>query len=507
MFFWFKNLKIRNKLLLMSAFVFVIISLTAFAGIYGMAKTQRSAKIMHGFTIQSASYLSAMDVATDNITTALWFIAHAPAHQRKTYKTDIRENEKKLLLTIERYEKHYAAYAPELTDILKKHGKESLIDEETKTLEDIKKVLSIYKELYDEAIKAALLDRADESMGALRMTSALKGTVSEGFGRLMGINRGIAQEMETETNNIFRGTLVLVSALVGLSIVLGAGMSLMLIRAISSPINALSAAAKKIGEGQYLVLAVSTKDELGELAHTFNLMSEKIKAQMEAMSVSLTEMKKAKKSILDSRDAFLNMLEDITESYLELKELFISLVSAMTRTLDAKSKWTKGHSERVAMYAAETAEEMGLDEDETRNIRLAGLLHDIGKIGTSDYLLDKPGRLTDKEFEMVKMHPAQGADILKGIRQMENIIPLIRGHHERIDGRGYPDGLSGDEIPLGARILHVADSFDSMTADRPYRPSPGMEYAVSELKKHSGSQFDAKAVEAFLKLLAVKQRV
>ncbi|MEW6585557.1 MAG: HD domain-containing phosphohydrolase, partial [Nitrospirota bacterium] len=203
-----------------------------------------------------------------------------------------------------------------------------------------------------------------------------------------------------------------------------------------------------------------------------------------------------------SRDAFFNMLEDLGESYRELEKLFMGLVKAMVNALDAKSKWTRGHSERVALYATKLAKETGMDGDQIKRIQLASLLHDIGKIGTYDYLLDKPTKLTAEEFEVVKKHPAQGSDILKGIKQLRDIVPLIRHHHERIDGKGYPDGLKGDEIPLGARILHIADSFDSMTADRPYRPAPSREYAISELKRCAGSQFDSGLAEKFLGILS-----
>ncbi len=215
----------------------------------------------------------------------------------------------------------------------------------------------------------------------------------------------------------------------------------------------------------------------------------------------ITELKKRERALQRTREAFLNMLEDIHESYTELEDLFIKLIKALVNALDAKSPWTRGHSERVASYAEQIAKEMGLDEDEIKNLQLAGLLHDIGKIGTYDSLLDKPEKLTAEEFEIVKKHPDQGAAILQGIKQLADVIPIIRHHHERLDGKGYPDGLKGEEIPLSARILHVADSFDSMTADRPYRPSPGREYAISELKKHSGRQFDPQVVEAFLKII------
>lgn len=219
------------------------------------------------------------------------------------------------------------------------------------------------------------------------------------------------------------------------------------------------------------------------------------------LSTSLKEAQRRETDLLNSREAFLNMLEDNSEAYKTLEDLFIGIVTVMVNLLDAKSPWTKGHSERVSSIAEKIAREMGLDEDDVKDIRLAGLLHDIGKIGTYDYLLDKPARLTEEEFEMVKKHPAKGAEILSGIKQLKGILPFIRHHHERIDGRGYPDGIKGDDIPLQAKILCVSDSFDSMTADRPYRPSPGVEYAISELKRCSGTQFDPQVVDSFLKIL------
>ncbi len=219
---------------------------------------------------------------------------------------------------------------------------------------------------------------------------------------------------------------------------------------------------------------------------------------IEVYSTTIDKLKTQATSANKGRDAFLNMLEDINESYAELEELFMKLILVMVNSLDAKSPWTKGHSERVSIYAEQIANEMMIDTDEVKNIKLAGLLHDIGKIGTYDYLLDKPGKLTREEFDIVKKHPAQGADILKGIKQLQDILPFIRYHHEKLDGNGYPDKLNGSEIPIGARILHVADSFDSMTSDRPYRPAPGIDYALKEFEKYKGTQFDEKIVDAFL---------
>ena len=222
---------------------------------------------------------------------------------------------------------------------------------------------------------------------------------------------------------------------------------------------------------------------------------------VEIYANSINELKASELRAQKGRDAFLNMLEDISESYKELEHLFLKLILVMVNALDAKSPWTKGHSERVSIYAEQIAKEMLMDADEIKNIRLAGLLHDIGKLGIYDYLLDKPGKLTTEEFDIVKKHPAQGANILKGITQLREIIPFIKYHHEKLDGNGYPNRLKGKKIPLGAKILHVADSFDSMTSDRPYRPAPGIKYALYELEKHKGPQFDNDVVDAFLSVL------
>ncbi len=198
-------------------------------------------------------------------------------------------------------------------------------------------------------------------------------------------------------------------------------------------------------------------------------------------------------------------LKDVQQSLVrsneELEVLFLGLVEALVSALDAKSPWTKGHSERVAHYAELIAREMDFKDEDLKKIRLAGLLHDIGKIGTYDELLEKPERLTDEEFEIIKQHPSQGAKILEGIKQLHEIIPVVRHHHERMDGKGYPDGIGGEDLPVYARIMHVADSFDSMTSDRPYRKAPGKDYAVSEFVQYSGVQFDAGVVKAFMKVL------
>lgn len=185
----------------------------------------------------------------------------------------------------------------------------------------------------------------------------------------------------------------------------------------------------------------------------------------------------------------------------DLEDLFIATVKTLSAAIDAKSPWTAGHSERVTRYALSIGKEIGLSEREIKDLELAGLLHDIGKIGTFDIILDKPGRLDSEEYEIVKKHPARGVELLEPIKQLRHITPWIRHHHEQYDGTGYPDSLKGEEIPLMARIIAVADTFDSMTAERPYRETPGRERAIEELKRCSGSQFDPKVAEVFLKVL------
>jgi len=184
----------------------------------------------------------------------------------------------------------------------------------------------------------------------------------------------------------------------------------------------------------------------------------------------------------------------------DLDDLFIGTIRSLSEAIDAKSKWTAGHSKRVTEIAVSIGKEMGLDEATLKRLELAGLLHDIGKIGTYEEILNKPGRLTPEEQAVMREHPGKGADILKHIKQLKDIIPGIRNHHEYYDGTGYPDGLKGTAIPLFARILSVADTVDAMAADRPYRKGRDASFITEELKRCSGTQFDPAMVEAFLKI-------
>lgn len=197
---------------------------------------------------------------------------------------------------------------------------------------------------------------------------------------------------------------------------------------------------------------------------------------------------------------FLDMIDEICESYKELDGLFIKFVKTSVNLLDKKNKWTKGHSERVAKYAELLGKEIGLDGEELKKLKLAALLHDIGRIGTFEHLVDKSSKFTKEEYELVRRHPIIGAELLEKMGFFSEVVYSVKHHHERIDGKGYPDGLKGKNIPLYSRILHIADSFDSMTAERPHRAGFGKDYAFSELKKCRGSQFDPDIVKVALKI-------
>jgi len=188
--------------------------------------------------------------------------------------------------------------------------------------------------------------------------------------------------------------------------------------------------------------------------------------------------------------------------FLDLKELFIGSLHALTNSIDAKDRYTRGHSERVAFIsrwiAERIAEHEAIDEDEIHRIYLAGLLHDIGKMGIREAVLRKKGRLTKDEIEHIRTHPSIGAGILGDIKQMRSIVPGILCHHERIDGRGYPNGLTGEHIPLVGRIVGLADGFDAMTSKRVYRDALSIEEAMAEIEKGLGTQFDEKIGRIFI---------
>ncbi|MBN2018898.1 MAG: HD domain-containing protein [Sedimentisphaerales bacterium] len=187
----------------------------------------------------------------------------------------------------------------------------------------------------------------------------------------------------------------------------------------------------------------------------------------------------------------------------DLKELFIGSLKALTRSIDAKDRYTRGHSERVAFIskwiAEHLAEQRHIEQEQVHKIYLAGLLHDIGKIGIDEKVLCKTGKLTERERSQLMMHPSIGANILSSIKQMRDIIPGVLYHHERVDGKGYPNALKGDEIPLMGKIVGLADCFDAMTSERVYQEALDVEEAIDEIEKRLGTQFDKEVGEVFIK--------
>ncbi len=203
--------------------------------------------------------------------------------------------------------------------------------------------------------------------------------------------------------------------------------------------------------------------------------------------------------VLQNRFYQQHLERQIQDQAQRIQELFLQGIQMLARALEAKDAYTRGHSIRVSHYAVATAARLGFDGAALDGIRLGGELHDIGKIGTREAVLHKPGRLTADEFRQITEHPALGERMLSPLaHESPDVLRIVRSHHERLDGRGFPDGLRGDSIPVEARIVAVADAFDAMTTRRPYRDARPAEAALCELRRVAGTQLDPPAVEAFL---------
>jgi putative nucleotidyltransferase with HDIG domain len=206
--------------------------------------------------------------------------------------------------------------------------------------------------------------------------------------------------------------------------------------------------------------------------------------------------------------ADLEMLKSLSDSagiaienarlFKDLQEAYVSTVRLLVSRIEEKDPYTHGHTERVAEYAVAIAKELGFPGEEVQRIQFGAFLHDIGKVHTQSDILQKPGALTEEEWMLVKAHPVRGAEMLRGVRFLERVTDMVRHHHERVDGKGYPDGLQGDQISIGAKIVNVADAFDAMTTDRPYRAGFTVDKAVEQMEEKAGSQFAAEIVRVFV---------
>jgi putative nucleotidyltransferase with HDIG domain len=238
---------------------------------------------------------------------------------------------------------------------------------------------------------------------------------------------------------------------------------------ISGPIRGLAASTRAISRGEFHQRSpVRGASEISELAENFNKMAGDIE----------------------------EYIERLKEAAEENRELFIGSIRMLAAAIDEKDPYTRGHSGRVAKYSMLIGQELGLSTAELDKLRIAALLHDVGKIGVEDRVLKKPGSLTPEEFGLMKQHTVKGANIMRPVSQLKEMLPGIELHHEHMDGRGYPYGLQGQQIPLMARIIGVADTLDAMTTNRPYQSAMDLEYALDRIRALTGSKFDAVVVTA-----------
>lgn len=258
-----------------------------------------------------------------------------------------------------------------------------------------------------------------------------------------------------------------------LVVLLSIGISIFAAKRITNPVEILTETSRAIARGDFSRrVELASRTEIGELAQTFNHMSEELQ----------------------------HFVEDLKRAAEENRALFMGSIQMLAGAVDEKDPYTRGHSDRVTRYSVLIATEMGLETDFIEKVRVSAQLHDVGKIGIEDRILKKPGALTPEEYEVMKTHTVKGANILRGVEQLKEMIPGIELHHESLDGKGYPYGLSGDQIPLMARIIAVADTFDAITTNRPYQAAHDSEYAVRIINNLAGKRLDAQAVAAMTAL-------
>jgi HD-GYP domain-containing protein (c-di-GMP phosphodiesterase class II) len=239
---------------------------------------------------------------------------------------------------------------------------------------------------------------------------------------------------------------------------------------ITQPIRGLVDSTRAISRAEFHERAdVQGAAEISELAETFNNMAGDIELYVERLKQAAAEN----------------------------RELFLGSIRMLAAAIDEKDPYTRGHSGRVAKYSVIIGGQLGLNPEELDRLRISALLHDVGKIGVDDRVLKKPGKLTDEEFDLMKQHPAKGANIMRPVAQLKDMLPGIELHHEHMDGRGYPYGLSGEEIPMMARIIAVSDTFDAMTTNRPYQSAKETDYALELILKLAGTKFDPVVTAAF----------
>ena len=244
-------------------------------------------------------------------------------------------------------------------------------------------------------------------------------------------------------------------------------------RRLTTPLHVLTESSRTIAGGDFKHrVRLKSRTEFGELAHTFNTMTDDLE----------------------------QFVDDLKKAAEENRTLFLSSIQMLAGAVDEKDPYTRGHSDRVTRYSVLIATEMGLKEEDIEKIRVSAQLHDVGKIGIEDRILKKPGALTPEEFEIMKTHTTKGAAILRPVEALRDMLPGIELHHESLDGRGYPHGLKGEQIPLMPRIIMVADTFDAMTTNRPYQAAMDPEYVIRIINSLAATKFDPTVVAAMTKV-------
>ena len=279
----------------------------------------------------------------------------------------------------------------------------------------------------------------------------------------------VAQKPRDEA---YRGVYEMESAarkLAAMAVMVSLAVGFFAARWISNPLVVLTASSRAIARGDFTQrVHVSSRTEIGELADTFNHMTEELQ----------------------------HFVLDLKRAAAENRELFLNSIQMLAGAVDEKDPYTRGHSDRVTKYSVMIATELGLSEESIEVVRVAAQLHDVGKIGIEDRILKKPGALTNEEFAIMKMHTTKGANILRSVSQLKEMIPGIELHHESLDGRGYPHGLKDEQIPLLPRIIAVADTFDALTTNRPYQQAHDPQETLRIIRSLSGKRLDPNAVTA-----------
>ncbi len=249
------------------------------------------------------------------------------------------------------------------------------------------------------------------------------------------------------------------------------GIGFVFSRRLIVPLQSLASTSSEIAEGNLAVRAsVRGQDEIAQLGTNFNHMAGNIEALVRKLKQALRQN----------------------------QELFLETIKTLAAAIDAKDRYTRGHSDRVSSYSMAISRHLGLNQEEVFKVHIASILHDVGKLGIKDGILNKPGGLSDEEFEIMRQHPGIGAQIMSPIRMLKDTIPGIRNHHETWEGTGYPDRLKGEQIPMVARIIGVADTFDAMTTTRPYQQAMTLDYVLAKMNSMSGTRFDPLVVDAFM---------